>query len=168
MIITPPGEGGAATIGPLDGLTEETALKYAINVDVALRRGDDWLLIVRGLNEEHAAGQLSLVGGTVEADLPGGDVLTDTARREVKEEIGVDLTGRDLAYAESVFFKTDSGNPVINVVLAAHMPDGQEPTIASPDEVADIRWASLAALENDDCCPPWTLQGVQRAAAVLT
>ncbi|MBV9026602.1 MAG: hypothetical protein JO362_23035, partial [Streptomycetaceae bacterium] len=55
MIITPPGEGGAATIGPLDGLTEETALKYAINVDVALRRGDDWLLIVRGLNEEHAA-----------------------------------------------------------------------------------------------------------------
>ncbi|MFE2283853.1 NUDIX hydrolase [Streptomyces sp. NPDC059443] len=142
-------------------------MKYAINVDVALRRGDEWLLIVRGLNEEHAAGQLSLVGGTVDADSPGGDVLTDTARREVLEEIGVDLAEADLSYAESVFFVTDSGNPVINVVLAAQMPADAQPLIASPEEVADIRWATLPSLEGDKSCPPWTLQGVKRAALAL-
>ncbi|MEW1724584.1 NUDIX domain-containing protein [Streptomyces sp. NPDC093109] len=142
-------------------------MKYAINVDVALRRGAEWLLIVRGLNEEHAAGQLSLVGGTVDADAPGGDVLSDTARREVLEEIGVDLAGADLSYAESVFFVTDSGNPVINVVLAAQMPPDAQPVVASPEEVADIRWVTLPDLEQDGSCPPWTLQGIKRAALAL-
>ncbi|MDG4537070.1 NUDIX domain-containing protein [Streptomyces sp. AV19] len=143
-------------------------MKYAINVDVALHRGDKWLLIVRGLNEEHAAGRLSLVGGTVDTETPGGgDVLLDTARREVLEEIGIDLTGVDLAYAESVFFVTDTGSPVVNVVLAAELPDGAEPRIASPEEVAGLRWETLPALEADASCPPWTLQGVQRADAAL-
>ncbi|MFI1182507.1 NUDIX hydrolase [Streptomyces sp. NPDC020799] len=143
-------------------------MKYAINVDVALYRGDKWLLIVRGLNEEHAAGCLSLVGGTVDTETPGGDVLLDTARREVLEEIGVDLTGIPLVYAESVYFVTDTGSPVVNVVLAAELPADAEPRIASPDEVAGLRWDTLASLEGDDGCPPWTLQGVRRAAAALT
>ncbi|MFI9723962.1 NUDIX hydrolase [Streptomyces sp. NPDC052396] len=143
-------------------------MKYAINVDVALKRGDKWLLIVRGLNEEHAAGRLSLVGGTVDTDAPGGgDVLLETARREVLEEIGIDLSGVPLAYAESVFFVTDTGSPVVNVVLAAELPVGAEPRIASPEEVAGLRWETLPSLEDDESCPAWTLQGVQRAAAAL-
>lgn len=142
-------------------------MRYSVNVDVALRRGEKWLLIVRGLGEEHAAGTLSLVGGTVDADTPGGDVIADTGRREVLEEIGVDLDGVHLAYADSSFFITDTGSPVINVVLAGELPEGAEPVIASPEEVADIRWESLPALEGDSGCPPWTLRSVQLATAAL-
>ncbi|MEU2134675.1 NUDIX domain-containing protein [Streptomyces sp. NPDC018352] len=142
-------------------------MRYSVNVDVALRRGGEWLLIVRGLKEEHAAGTLSLVGGTVDAETPGGDVITDTARREVLEEIGVDLDGVELSYAESSFFVTDTGSPVINVVLAGELPEGAQPVIASPEEVADIRWESLPALELDATCPPWTLRSVQQATAAL-
>ncbi|MEW2624736.1 NUDIX domain-containing protein [Streptomyces sp. NPDC048106] len=142
-------------------------MRYSVNVDVALRRGEQWLLIVRGLGEEHAAGALSLVGGTVDAETPGGDVLIDTARREVLEEIGVELDGVRLSYAESTFFSAETGSPVINVVLAGELPDGAEPVIASPEEVADIRWESLPALELDAECPPWTLRSVQQAKAAL-
>ncbi|MFF3015473.1 NUDIX hydrolase [Streptomyces sp. NPDC057939] len=142
-------------------------MRYSVNVDVALRRGDEWLLIVRGLKEEHAAGTLSLVGGTVDADTPGGDVITDTARREVLEEIGVDLDAVELSYAESAFFVTDTGSPVINVVLAGELPEQARPVIASPEEVADIRWVTLPALELDAACPPWTLRSVQQATAAL-
>lgn len=142
-------------------------MRYLVNVDVALRRDETWLLIVRGLGEEHAAGTLSLVGGTVDADSRGGDVITDTGRREVLEEIGVDLDGVELAYADSTFFVSDTGSPVINVVLAGELPEGAEPVIASPQEVADIRWERVGALETDPACPPWTLRSVRLATAAL-
>ena len=56
----------------------------------------------------------------------GGDrvrtnsVLHATGRREVAEEIGVDLTGIQLTYVESGSFVTDDGDPVVNVVLPEH------------------------------------------------
>lgn len=140
---------------------------YAINVDVALHRDDQWLLIVRGAGEAHAAGQLSLVGGTFEVTEPGSDVLERTARREVAEEIGVDLTGVDLVYVESTFFTTDAGEPVLNTVFAAHLPGGADPVIAAPDEVAAVRWSTLSALEADGSCPTWTTQSLRRADVAL-
>lgn len=67
---------------------------FVVNVEVFLHRDDRWLLIERGAEESHAPGALGGVGGKVEppgADRPG--VIEDTARREVLEEIGVDLDG---------------------------------------------------------------------------
>ncbi|MFD8263611.1 NUDIX hydrolase [Streptomyces griseoluteus] len=140
---------------------------YAINVDVALHRGGRWLLMVRGAGEAHAAGQLSLVGGTVEVSEPGSDMLEETGRREVAEEVGVDLTGVPLVYVESTFFTTDDGEPVINTVFAAQMPADAEPAIIAPDEVAALRWSSLPELQADDTCPAWTAQSLRSAEATL-
>jgi len=65
-----------------------------VNVEVFLERDGRWLLLQRGTQETHAPGVLAGVGGKVEIDGAGAgaDVLEETARREVTEEIGVDLT----------------------------------------------------------------------------
>jgi len=67
---------------------------FVVNVEVYLRRGDRCLLIRRGEGMANAAGMLSGVGGKAEpSDHNRDDILEETARREVAEEVGVDLTG---------------------------------------------------------------------------
>ncbi|MGP3960751.1 NUDIX hydrolase [Nonomuraea sp. 3N208] len=137
---------------------------FVVNVEVFLERDSRWLLIQRGSGEAHAAGLLAGVGGKVETDGAGVDVLEETARREVAEEIGVDLTGVELAYVESGFFVTDDGDPVINVVFRGQMPAHATPVAASPQEVAGFVWLTAAEAEADDDCPPWVVRSLRRAA----
>lgn len=139
---------------------------YVVNVEVFLRRDDRWLLIRRSAHESHAPGTLGGVGGKLDIGGEGSrdDVLELTARREVKEEVGVDLTGVELAHATNSYFVSDDGDPVVNVVLAGAMPAGAEPRIASPDEVAEIVWLTLAEAEADPNCPPWTIRSLRHAA----
>ncbi|MFD5485775.1 NUDIX hydrolase [Streptomyces virginiae] len=136
-----------------------------INVDVALHHEDSWVLIVRSEKEEHAAGMLSLVGGTFDETKPTSDALEDTGRREVAEEIGVSVDG-PLEYVESTFFVSDSGDRVLNVVLMAPLGD-QKPEVKAPDEVAEVVFRTLAELEADGSCPPWTVQSIRKAQALL-
>ncbi|WP_447007663.1 NUDIX domain-containing protein [Saccharothrix isguenensis] len=114
----------------------------------------------------HAPGTLAVVGGHLEVEGPGSDVLEATARREVAEEVGVDLTGTPLVCAESPFFVGDTGNRVVGVVFAAVLPDDAVPAVTTPEEVAGLGWWTLAELAAEPDCPAWTLQSVRRAAAV--
>jgi 8-oxo-dGTP pyrophosphatase MutT (NUDIX family) len=133
---------------------------FVVNVEVFLRRGDTFLLIQRGAGLANAPGLLAGPGGKAEHDSVPADVLEETGRREVLEEIGVDLTGTKLAYVESVLFLTADGQPAINVVFCAEMPPGQQPRIASPREVADVLWSTYDQLKVHPNCPPWTLRSL--------
>ncbi|NUO56778.1 MAG: NUDIX domain-containing protein, partial [Hamadaea sp.] len=128
---------------------------YVVNVEVVLHRDGRWLLIRRG-NEGHAAGTLAGPGGKVETDgfLPG--VLEATGRREVLEEIGLDLDGVPMAYVGNSLFVSDDGDTVVNVVFAAEVPPGAEPYAASPEEVAEILWLTTEEALAHPACPPWT------------
>jgi 8-oxo-dGTP pyrophosphatase MutT (NUDIX family) len=138
---------------------------FVVNVEVLLHEGDRWLLIRRGEAMANAPGLLGGAGGKAELDELGEDVLERTARREVAEEIGVDLTGVELRYVESATFVTDDGDTVINVVFAAPLPPGARPVIASPREVAAIGWFTVTqALQAPDC-PPWTERALRKAAS---
>ncbi|WP_336216372.1 NUDIX domain-containing protein [Nonomuraea sp. LPB2021202275-12-8] len=145
-------------------LTQGGRPAFVVNVEVFLERDGRWLLIQRGSGETHAAGVLAGVGGKVETDGAGVDVLEETARREVAEEIGVDMTGVELAYVESGFFVTDDGDPVINVVFRGRMPAHAEPVAALPHEVAGFAWFTAAEAETDANCPPWIARSLRRAA----
>ncbi len=134
-----------------------------VNVEVFLERDGQWLLIRRGEQEAHAPGQLAGVGGKVESDGTVEEVLEQTARREVREEVGIDLSGVPVTYVTSSFFVTDDGDPVINVVFRAPLPADQEPVAVSPGEVASVVWRTLAEAEADPGCPPWILQSLRLA-----
>ncbi|OKI02547.1 hypothetical protein A6A06_16150 [Streptomyces sp. CB02923] len=130
------------------------AARFICNAEVALRKGDRWLLIRRGAREAHAAGTLALVGGKVEVrDGDGGPVLESAVRREVAEEIGLHLTG-PLHYVTSAHFALPDGGNVVNVVFCADFPGG-EPVPQNPQEVAAVVWLSRRELE-DSGAPKWT------------
>ncbi|MEU4834581.1 NUDIX domain-containing protein [Streptosporangium sp. NPDC023615] len=141
---------------------------FVVNVEVFLNRDGRWLLIRRGAREAHAPGTLAGVGGKVEPEGAGADALEETARREVMEEVGVDLTGTELTYVESGFFVTDDGDPVINVVFSGRIPAHVQPVAASAEEVAGIVWLTTAEAEADPDCPPWILRPLRRMTSSVS
>lgn len=139
---------------------------YTINVDAAVYRVRDsdpeYLLIERGAAEEHAAGTLGLPGGTLESAPGDTDVLVDTVRRELREEIAV-VVGEPTVVTSSVF-ELDTGGPCLNVVCLAEHESG-EPHPAAPDEVAAVEWYGLEQIRNDPDVPAFTREYVDAAEA---
>jgi 8-oxo-dGTP diphosphatase len=137
-------------------LTDTTL--FIVNVEVAVRRQDGrYLMIVRGAAEDHAAGVLAFPGGKVDAGI-GADVLEATAIREVREEVGLEVS--DPVYVESHTFEVGSTH-VVDIVLLVHYRGG-EPAIADPDEVAGVRWLSIDEMRANADTPEWVLPTLDR------
>jgi hypothetical protein len=64
-------------------------------------------------------------------------------------------------------FTTDDGDPVVNVLFAADLPEGPQPRIAAVDEVAEFDWLTQDEVAATPDCPPWTLRMLRAAAAAL-
>jgi len=122
-----------------------------VNVDAAVVRGDDYLVIQRSAEEEHAAGLLAFPGGKVEPDATG-DAIRETARREVREEVGVDV-GAD-EYVMSSTFTADEGTECLNVVVRCEHEAG-EPEVREPEEVADAFWLAYDDLVGHEDVPAY-------------
>lgn len=137
---------------------------YAITVCVLIRRGDTWLLVLRAPDVGYAPNMIGLIGGHVEVTEPEAGVLEATARREVAEEVALDLSEVQLTYLESEFFITPGGERQITVTFAAPAPGGDEPHVNAPDELAEVGWWTLNDLEADPRCPPWLPALIRRAA----
>jgi 8-oxo-dGTP diphosphatase len=133
---------------------------FVVNVQAAVWRphedgdGVEYLLGKRAENEEHAAGEWSFVGGKVESVGADDSVLAATARRECREEVGVEL--RDLAYVTDSGFVSDTGAPVVNVVFRARW-DGGDARPRDPEEVAAVEWLSPAAIRHREAVPEFTV-----------
>jgi 8-oxo-dGTP diphosphatase len=124
------------------------ATRFVVNAEAAVYRDGQYLLAERAAAEDHAAGALSLVGGKVEPDEEGEDVLEATVRREVHEEVGVELD--EVAYVTSGRFVDDGGTPVVNAVFLARHAAG-EPRVREPEELAGVQWvAADVALDHED------------------
>jgi ADP-ribose pyrophosphatase YjhB (NUDIX family) len=111
---------------------------------------------------------LGLIGGHVEAVRPEPEVLEATARRELLEETGLDLTGVRLDYLESEFFLTNRGEPQVTVTFVAQALLGAEPRLAAPAELAEVGWWSLDEAAADQRCPDWLPNLLERAGRTLS
>lgn len=140
--------------------------RYEANVCVLLRREGRWLLTIRGPEVSYAPGTLGLVGGHVEPD-PGPDVLEATARREAREETGLDLTAVALHYLSSALYLTDERRPVLTVTYAGELPMGEEARLADPAELSAVGWWTTAEAEASPICSPWIPPLLRAAEALL-
>jgi len=140
---------------------------YVVNVDAAvyrLRDGDpEYLLIERGAEEDHAAGTVGLPGGTMEADPGDSDPIESTVRRELIEEVAVEVD--EVRVVTSGVFEFDTGEPCLNVVCLAEHANG-DPSSAAPDEVAAVEWYTLGRVAGDDDVPGFTRKHVAAAEAM--
>jgi 8-oxo-dGTP diphosphatase len=136
---------------------------YAVTVCVLIQRGGSWLLVVRAPDVAYAPNMIGMIGGHVDVTLPLAGVLEATARREVAEEVGLDLSGVRLRYLESEFFVTDKGERQITVTFTARaLPDAQ-PYVNAPDELVEVGWWTIGDLEADPRCPSWLAALIRRA-----
>jgi 8-oxo-dGTP pyrophosphatase MutT (NUDIX family) len=137
---------------------------YIVNVEAAIFYDGRYLIIVRGPEESHAPGGLAMPGGKVEMSGSVPDVLEATLRREIVEEVGVEVQD-EMAYVESNAFVADDGEPVVDVVFLCRYKRGT-PTIADPGEVAAIQWMTPAEILSHPEIALWTRQSIARAERV--
>jgi 8-oxo-dGTP diphosphatase len=138
---------------------------YAVTVCVLIRRGNTWLLVLRAPGVAYAPNVIGMIGGHVDVSDPEAGVLEATARREVAEEVGLDLSQVPLTYLESEFFITGTGERQITVTFTAPAPPGDEAYVNAPDELVEVGWWTLDDLDADARCPPWLPDLLRRAGA---
>ncbi len=103
-----------------------------VAVAVIVTRDEQVLLQQRAI--EPGAGLWSFPSGFVER----GEQLEDAARREVREETGIDV-----ALGRLVGVYSQAGNPVVLVVYEGHPLSG---TLVTSEESRAVRWFPLDAL----------------------
>jgi ADP-ribose pyrophosphatase YjhB (NUDIX family) len=136
--------------------------KYIVNVEGAIVQHGRYLMIVRG-EEEYAPGGLTLPGGKVEGAGDGEDVLEETLRREIAEEVGLEVHD-EMAYVRSNSFVAE-GEPVVDVVFLCRYRSGTA-TAADPGEVAAVRWLTFADAIAHSETAPWTRLSLELAEKV--
>ena len=126
---------------------------FVVNVEAAVYRDGEYLLAERAPTEDHAAGELALVGGKVEEDDPVRNVFESTVRRELDEEVGITVS--DVEYVTSAAFESDTGDSVLNIVFLGTGVEGT-PQPREPDEVVSLTWRSPESIAQDDTVPSYT------------
>ncbi|MFB6197978.1 MAG: NUDIX hydrolase, partial [Halobacteriaceae archaeon] len=125
----------------------------------AVIRSGEYLLIERAPEEEHAGGTLAFPGGKVEASPGVDDPIESTARRELAEEVGIDVGS--VKYVRSRTFETDTGEQCINVVTLCEYQGGKAHP-RSPDEVSAVHWLSADEIRSRESVPDFLKLDVER------
>jgi len=81
-------------------------------------------------------------------------VLRATARREAREEAGVEI--ERVRVVDSSVFALDDGRRVVNVVTTADYAGG-EAHRAAPDEVAAVEWRTPAGIRGTEDAPDFSI-----------
>lgn len=139
--------------------------KYVVNVELAVVRGNKFLMTVRSAAEEHAPGMLAYPGGKVDPSTLSENVLEETARRELLEETG--LTATRLEYLESKSFEMRGGTFVLDVVFLAEVKDG-EARVQDSQEIAELMWMTAEEILDNQLTPEWLARSVRLAQERLT
>lgn len=134
---------------------------FVINVEGAVFRGNRWLFIKRSMKEEHAGGQLSLVGGTVDHEGFSSDILERTLRRELFEEVGIEVK-EEIQYVRNTSFVTDSGTQVVDIVFLCEIEKG-DPYPKSLDEVDEVLWLTTEEILSLEDTPDFLKDNIKAA-----
>lgn len=137
---------------------------FIINVEGAIYRDGKWLIIKRSLKEEHAGGQLSLVGGTVEKEGNTKGLLERTLKRELFEEVGVTIKDK-VQYVRNTTFMLGDGKEVMDFVFLAEIESG-EPFAKSMEEVDEVLWLTADEIYAHPKSPIWLKESIQEAEEI--
>ncbi|TWD72507.1 ADP-ribose pyrophosphatase YjhB (NUDIX family) [Kribbella amoyensis] len=112
---------------------------------VVLRRGDEVLMLLRA-NTGYMDGYWAVPAGHVER----GESVLEAARREVREEVGVEIDPADLVPLTAMHRTGGTGLPIderVDFFFTTSRWTG-EPRIVEPDKAAGLDWYSLDKLPD--------------------
>ncbi len=131
-----------------------TKNQFIVNVEAFISHEDRYLMIKRSELEEHAPGVISPPGGKVEQVGNFSNVLEQTVKREIKEEVNVEIE-ESITYVQSNSFVTDDDRSVIDIVFLCQYLSG-EPEALDPQEVESVQWMSAQEILDHPKTPSWT------------
>ena len=134
---------------------------YIINVEGAIYNKDKWLVIKRSEKEEHAPGEIAFVGGKVEGFRFTENILEENLKREIMEEVGVEIE-ENLHYVNSSSFVTDKGECVVDIVFLCKFKSGN-PYCREKDEVEQVYWISKEEIFKNSNLTPWFRRNIDMA-----
>jgi ADP-ribose pyrophosphatase YjhB (NUDIX family) len=135
-------------------------LLHIVNIEGAIAKDNKYLIIQRGLKEEHAAGKMSLVGGKVEFESDENEIIEQTLKREIQEEVGVEVEN-EIRYVFSQGFVSDRNDTVVDIIFFCTYKSG-EPTILNKDEVESISWMTCEEIIHHPSTPLYLKEQIER------
>ena len=130
-------------------------MKNIINVvECAIEFNNRFLIIERHMGV-YAGGLLAFPGGKVEEQdaKTGEDILINAVKREVLEEVGIELKEK-VSYITSSYFLDNKNIPFIDTIFHAILTTKPE-VISSPREVPKYFWMTIEEIMNADNSPDW-------------
>ncbi|PEL07653.1 NUDIX hydrolase [Bacillus sp. AFS017336] len=138
---------------------------FIVNVEGAIQKNGKWLIIERSKKEEHAGGLLSLVGGKAELEGNSSDILERTIKREMMEEVGLEIKG-EMKYVRNTSFVTDKGEHVIDLVFVCEYDSG-EAFAKCPDEVESVMWLTSDEIFAHPKAPIYLKESIRQAELLI-
>lgn len=138
--------------------------KIWVNVEGAIYKDGKWLMIQRSKKEPHASGTISFPGGTVEDKTNMQNALEENLKREITEEVGIEIEN-NMEYVESKIFIADDGQKVLNIVFLCKYKSGEAKV--KSDEVANIFWLTTDEIMTHFNTPLWIKKSIKLADKLL-
>lgn len=124
--------------------TEDNAKFHIVLVKGWIEKDGKFLLARRSDKELHKPGAWSLPGGKIDSDKNETDILQKTLKREIMEEIGIEVSDDiELVYDNS-FVRVD-GAHVVSMTFLCHLLSGEARPL---EETAEVAWLSLDELKK--------------------
>jgi len=105
------------------------------------------LLVKRG--HEPCAGKWSVPGGVIEL----GEKVEEALRREIKEELGIDVEIMGILDIYDSIFRDKRGNIRYHYVIIDFVAKPKTKNIKPSDEILDYKWVELSEIEEMDVTP---------------
>lgn len=139
-------------------------MKFYLNVvEVAIEHEGKFLIIKRP-EGKYAGGLLAFPGGKVEEidEQNEGDILRFAAKREILEEVGLDLKD-GLKYIISNYFigSSNAKVPVIDTIFHCKIEKTDLTINPSPREVPEYYWLTEEEINHALNAPEWLKKSVQ-------
>ncbi|MBI2355632.1 MAG: NUDIX domain-containing protein [Candidatus Doudnabacteria bacterium] len=124
-------------------ITEDNAKLHTVLVKGWVRKGDKFLIAKRSPKEIHAAGIWSIPGGKIEDEVER-DIIENTLKKEILEEVGVEIGDRIEFVGSSSFQRVDAPHVVGLTFLCGYQSGEARPL----EDTTDVKWLTLEELKK--------------------
>lgn len=124
---------------------------HVVAVSAIVKKDDKYLLARRSYVDDQSPGAWSFPGGKVENEV-GKNILQEALKREVFEEVGVEITDDiELIYNDS--FIRSSGDFVIMFTFICHWKSGEAKPL---EDQAEVIWLTAEEMSAMPDLPEYT------------